>query len=360
MNIKKIIQTILCVTCISILRLPQIACDTTSDEKQRKKRVSVYSHGFGEYGPSNGPTYPDAPGQVFKACFYTKPAVHELANYLKDKLDEGNDTIDLEGRSCGAGTVINCLDKLINYDQNPDYFATTKIISKSCADEIIAAINRGSIDLTVPFLSLKKAKAVSIPSGYLSTTSIVAACGVAHCRGMFGQLLEKMHYNSTSLKNLAVALATGVVAHYTLGSIVKNSWATVIDGVIMPCISRFNYDPFHAKPLDSVERLRGHITCPLLLHVCKNDRVLENPDEDTVKLYDALRTGNESKTHIVLSEPTDGWHNAPSFKYLQSKKAFNTKYGLHGEQCNDKNNNTLLDTQPTPEELRLKICSPGQ
>lgn len=43
-----------------------------------KNIVKVYSHGFGEPGGVNGPTYPDAPGQINKAVFYTKSAVHAL------------------------------------------------------------------------------------------------------------------------------------------------------------------------------------------------------------------------------------------------------------------------------------------
>ena len=93
------------------------------DTKKEKKRVKVSSHGFGEDGSGKGPRYPDAPGQLLKACFYTKPAVHTLADYLKDKVDEGYDAVDLEARSCGAGTAVNCLDKLIHYEKNPNYFS---------------------------------------------------------------------------------------------------------------------------------------------------------------------------------------------------------------------------------------------
>jgi len=324
------------------------------NNENTKRRVTVYSHGFGEYGSSIGPTYPDAPGVISKAVFYTKPAVHTLANYLKKKIDEGYLAIHLEARSCGAGTAINCLAKLAHYNQDPRYFDGTAIKSKADADAIVNAINNGSLHLTVPFLGVKKAIAIAIPSACLGYTSILAAGGAAYHWGVFDRALTAMGVTSTPARALT-AIATSIAASYALSSGAKNFWAALIDTTVLPCITRFHYNPFHIKPLKAAQKLKGHIKCPTLIHCCKQDGVLESPDEDTVQFYAALRTSNKERTHIYLSEPGDGWHNAPSAGHRKVEEAFKAKYNIESSKKLSSPSPPFASTQPTPEQLRRSI-----
>ncbi len=63
MNIPKFFHLVLVVSVFSIVHCLGM-------EEGSKKRVRVYSHGFGEPGDREGITYPDAPGELSKACFY--------------------------------------------------------------------------------------------------------------------------------------------------------------------------------------------------------------------------------------------------------------------------------------------------
>src|SRR5260221_596665 len=143
------------------------------NETKAKRAYVVYSHGFGEgedYNDRNSfihlgdsismPVYPDAPGQLNRAVFYTKPAVHTLVNDLHEKAQkEDCESIRLVGRSCGAGTAINSLAKLAHYDENKDYFEGSDIRSKDDADKIMQKINNGAFIATAPFLHVRKANA---------------------------------------------------------------------------------------------------------------------------------------------------------------------------------------------------------
>jgi len=326
----------------------------------------VYSHGFGESGEGkwqfkflgdkiSAPVYPDAPGNLGKAVFYTKPAVHTLANHLYDIAHkEDCKKIVLVGRSCGAGTALNCLAKLANYEKNREYFNGSQIASSEDAQKIIAKINNGALIKTAPFLSLRKANAIAIPSSVLAGATMVgvtaaASCvGPSFCEGTMDSEVAKWGF-----------LAAGVAVYYILGDCIKNAYAHGIVRWIMPKISNNNFDPHHADPLQSVEQLRGKLQCPMLLHFNKNDKVLENPDEDTVKVYDALKG---DKMHIIITD--DSWHNGDSSQFNAALNKFNAQY-LKDEKKSTKKNDTLvhqtknglriIDTQPTVQELRTQI-----
>ncbi|HTM06714.1 MAG TPA: hypothetical protein VL201_05765 [Patescibacteria group bacterium] len=152
---------------------------------QAKTWKTCYSHGFGE--PSQiverGPSYSGAPvadGQapdLTNTSFYTRNDVIILANWLQTNcIKQGYNAIYLQARSCGAGTAINCLYKLIHYDQDPKYFENSEIKSPKDAQEIIQAINNGALEFTVPFLDLRKANVLIIASqvgGYGATFFIL-------------------------------------------------------------------------------------------------------------------------------------------------------------------------------------------
>ena len=184
------------------------------------------------------------------------------------------------------------------------------IQSNEDAECILDAVNKGSLELTVPLLSLKKTKVVANLSG-------------------------------------------------TLGYWFKGLFATIIDGT-MYCVTRGNYNPFHIKPISAVKNLRGKIKCPVLIHQCTQDGVLKNPDADTVKLYDALREGNEDQTHIILSKNDGGWHNALSIQHVAVQNKFREQYGIEQNLVykhiqDDKN--LFARTQPSIDQLWAQIFS---
>jgi hypothetical protein len=300
-----------------------------------KNIVKVYSHGFGEPGGVNGPTYPDAPGQINKAVFYTKSAVHALANYLKGAGDNGR-RIYLKGRSCGAGIVINCLYQLLYYD--PVYFEGTAIKSKEDAQAIIDGINRGALELTVPLLSLKKVKVIDTASNFGGYST--AAVGVGALFYMMGAAVLP-----------PVGLVSAGYASYKLvsavGSRLQNLSACSSNEYIVPAISGQHYDPSHIAPIDAVSSLQDRVKCPVLLHFCKNDGVVANPDEDTIEVYKSLRQGNENNTYIILTD--DDSHNyAPhNSQYQQFHRKFADMVYGYGPK--------IAENQPSVQELGQQI-----
>lgn len=315
-----------------------------------KKTYMVYSHGFGEDGERNSkkrythlgdnssmPIYPDAPGQLNKAVFYTKPAVHMLVNHLYEiaqKEDCGS--IRLVGYSCGAGTAINCLAKLAHYDENKEYFKGTRIHSKDDADKIMQKINDGAFVATAPFLHVCKANAVAQQSEWLSAVTIAGATAVV------ASSLSKDKVDSRAAQ-FGLFAAGSLAADYAVGDYLKKTYAQGIVTYVLPYITGGHFDPYHEDPLQSAEQLRGKLTCPILLHFHKQDGVLGNPDEDTIKVYDALK---DDKTHIIITD--DAWHNSRSQQFTSELEKFDKKY-LKNEHVN------MRDTQPCVEELRKKI-----
>ncbi len=342
-NIKK--QTI--VSCLLFFTFNTKTDTNESNEKPTKKLHVVYSHGFGEDGrirqwvrtlgdSHSAVVYPDSPGRWDVAVLYTKPAVHELANHLYERVEEGHDAIALVGYSCGAGTGLNGLAALLNYD--PDYFKGTKITSKAEADKIIAAINNGALVDTGTFLSLDKYKPVSTASTYLSHATLAA--GTLAAWSICSSALE----GKTSQSNINLASLISASAVYMLfGDQLKKSYSSGIKYEIAPRVTNYNFDPHHPEPINEVEKLRGKITCPILLHFHKNDGVLENPDHDTIKIYDALKG---EKTHIIITD--DGSHKKQSQQFIDELHKFNEKYF----KCKDLD---LKYTQPTVDELKKQI-----
>jgi hypothetical protein len=291
--------------------------------------IEVYSHGFGETGGANGPTYPDAPGRMDKAVFYTRPSVICLTNYLHHKVNKkGYNKIYLLASSCGAGIAINCLYKLIHY--NDDYFQGTSIQSKQDAQKIIDAINNGAIDITVPFLSIKKAKIVD-------TSTTIGGYGLASAG--VGALLYITGTATLPVIGLPLVLYGSYQLINTVGDLSKSTSTSCIDDYIVPAISNQHYDSEHIKPIDAVAFLKNIIKCPVLLHFCKKDGVLANPDEDTITVYESFRMGNEHNT---------SHNNSPdNCQYKQLQKQFKDMVrgrGPHISEC-----------QPTVQTLRDMI-----
>lgn len=322
-----------------------------------KRDYVVYSHGFGEgswYNDKNSfaflgdesymPVYPDAPGQLQKAVFYTKPAVHTLANDLHEIAQkEDCESIRLVGRSCGAGTALNCLAKLANYDKNSEYFNGSGISSKGDADKIMQKINKGAFVATAPFLHVRKANGIAIPSKILAGASVAgataAACyyGPSLCKNSVDPEVAKWGF-----------LSAGLATYYAFGDCIKKMYEQGIVNWIVPSVTNGHFDPRHDTPLQSVEQLRGKLTCPKLLHFNAQDWVFENPDEDTIKVYDALK---DDKTHIIITD--DAWHNSRSHQFAAELKKFNQKYLK--DQNDMQVNIDMQVTQPTVKDLRRQI-----
>ncbi len=314
------------------------------------KRMVVYSHGFGEgfYNDSQSfaflgdsvaaPIYPDAPGNLSVAVFYTRPAVIKLADSLYDAvIIDNNTSIVLVGRSCGAGTAINCLEKLINYD--PKYFEGSKITTAKQAHEIVNAVNNGAFIATVPLLHLKKVNVISISSTIMGGLTYAGAI-------LGGHLYSKTDRMDSNREMMKLALlSAGLMTYYATSDLVKNFYSSLLIRFIVSKLSNNYYDPNHQHPLDAIEKLRGKLTCPILLHFNRHDGVLEDPDSDTIHVYELLAG---DKTHVIITD--DASHNEASLQFMKVLSDFKSKYM-------DGNDVDLSATQPTVDEFKKQVES---
>jgi hypothetical protein len=265
--------------------------------------------------------------------------VHALANYLKGARDNERG-IYLKGRSCGAGIAINCLYQLFYYD--PVYFEGTAIKSKEDAEKIVNAVNRGALELTVPLLSLKKTKIID-------TASNIGGYGIA--AATVGALFYTMGAAALPPVGLVSASYAAYKLIWTVGESLKKVSTYSSNKYLVPTISNQHYDPEHIAPIDAVPFLKNCIKCPVLLHFCKNDGVLANPDEDTVKVYECLREGNETNTYILITDD-DGHNNAPlNGQYARFHSKFEDMvYHFDG---------VITENRPTVAELIKQIFGPS-
>jgi hypothetical protein len=288
--------------------------------------VFVFSHGFGEgiernlgYAywqtifqgkPSLAiPIYPDAPAQFRKACFYTKPAVITLAQELKKQvIEQQKSRIHLFGRSCGASTAINCLALLSNYKDYTAYFQNSDITSED-AQQIMQAINSGSLFVHVPFLGLHKARVVSRLGAGLRLSTLPLAFLAVSSLGT-----EKFF-----------ACAASILTYMIIGPQIQKTYNTKLVPQMVRIISNNHFDPVHASPLESVEQLKGKLSCPVLIHVYAHDGIVDNPDADTTKIYTCMKEGND-KVHMYVSKT--GSHNDDSDEAIGIMQDFVQKYNL--------------------------------
>lgn len=338
-----------------------VSSSSAMNHQSDKKTCVVYSHGFGESGEGkddfqlkgyevSNPIYPDAPGQIDKAVFYTKAAVHTLANHLHKKIvQDKNNSLVLIGRSCGAGTAFNCLAKLTDYDAK--YFEGSAIKNKEEAEEIIAALNNGALINVVPFLSLRKANAVAIPSNWIAGLAVAVSTLAAYRLKGSSFMSEHVGLAGTKFGFFAI----GAAAYSMFADLLKKICASGIVRWIVPMVTGYKFDPHHVEPIQSIELLRGKLTCPILLQCCGNDRVLENPDNETIKMYDSLKG---DKTHIVITKK--GWHNDLPMEFFGAFNNFKNRYINNSEKKNENygvnvQKDVMANTQPTVDELREKI-----
>jgi len=296
------------------------------DKKKYHKPHIVYSHGIGD--KSSGLSYhvfgtndlsvPEYPW----TCFYTKRAVHILANRLYEKvIEQKKQSILLEGFSCGAGTAINCLNKLIHYDES--YFEGSIIRSKKDANTIIRAINNGGLVISDPLLSLYKTTHVELISHTLMAETLVLA-----------YLMSRHSFPDQYIRFVGLAAA---------GAMIQKAYEHGLVYVGAPLITSGHYNPFHEDPIDAIGGLQGKLTCPILLHFNGSYGPLKNYNTDKIKVYEALY-GN--KTHILISK--EGSHNVVSPEFEKLLKNFCAHYFM-GDTID------LSRTQLTVDELKKSL-----
>ena len=320
----------------------------------RKELTTVYSHGFGESSYHyNGPTYSDAGGKWYKARFCTQEPVHLLAEYLKKVVNGSNNGVYLDSLSCGAGTALICLSKLANYESDTAYFQGTSIKQKD-AQNIINAINGGGVRLSLPFLSIKKTVPVALAADFLSLCTFA---GVIYWCLLHFTLFAAPGRKYGKVKGiLCSTLAIGL--YYKNSLEVKDLYSSLIDILVVPCLTSFHYNPFHIKPIDAVEGLRGKITCPVLIQCSSDDGLVVN--DDIWKVYDVFKAGNKNNVYISVSDAHTHFNYFEDKMHMEIKKYFERYVCNVGDMADSRCLvPDIIDRlqSTTVEELKRRIAS---
>jgi hypothetical protein len=297
--------------------------------------------------------YADAAGRLHNAHFYTQPAVHTLARAFYNKIiTQQHNSVILVGFSCGAATIINCLAELCNNAHAQEkYSEKTLPITTQDTRSILSALNQGALVLSAPLLDMRTVKAIQRTATLFEISSIAGICAA-----LSRIISPSMHHMPPLIKKYGVtALAIGM--HCAIGRYLKNYFMHPIIYTFLPHITNYQFNPLHPTPRENSAKLKGKLTCPILLHFHAHDGVLENPAEDIVQLYDAIKNDT---THIIIT--TDGHHKKGSRQFSEALTVFQKHYF-------PKNGDTLLSdeewkfwckkTQPTSTQLGEqlnKIC----
>lgn len=300
---------------------------------QNEKLVHLYSHGFGENGPFGngtaytadveGPAFPDAPGQLDVAVFYTKPAVDVLADHVNHVLTRSpeqepflhpprdkdvQNKLLIEGLSCGAGTLINFLARLYAGEHDSAEKETMKKIDSAFKGFILG----------VPFLDVKRVASLCYAAKVVAIGMTVGSYKLLKfALKKYSKTVDTEKTTDTAKKLAAYCMVlplTYVVAH--------KAFMYGITRFIFPWFTGYRFDPTYPTPLESLEKIKGKIKVPVLLHFCKDDGTLINEKDDILKTYRAFREGNGKQTFIVLTEPGEGSHNQPSDRWLNVRQTF--------------------------------------
>lgn len=284
----------------------------------------VNSYGLKNIISQSSPKFPDALTNVFKASFYTKQAVHILANHLYDNIL--NKKACLVGNSRGGGTIITCLAQLIDYENNKDYFKGSKIQKKSHATAILAAINKGALVLKVPLLDVRNTLYAEYPSKIIGAGLTFAAVVTAYfylalfVEDKIAVCMPKMILPYV----VAVSFAgSGFLSHYLFSRSMNKAVSAALVTIILPIITCGNFNPFHQTPLQAIDLLKGKITCPVMLQYSSNDEILGDQTQGMKKLFEALSENNEDR--VTLIKTNDG-HDGYSQEFDDAMEVFNTSY----------------------------------
>lgn len=240
--------------------------------------VKAIASAFGIFNDDDryAPYFPDAGGYYSRTVLYTKPAVVILVKQLNDVIQSGKSAIHLVAHSCGGGIAINMLAKLVHYEKNSNYFENTGITLEH-AKAIMAALKKGSINITAPLLSAERSKSIIWLGGVLSASTCTIGTG-----SLYYAIADKVQKFIGPIATNLGFVGAGLYAYYVIGQKLKNMYIKKGVRYIMPLVSRYNFDPLHPTPLDVLEELEdGLIT---RLHVCAHDDIVDISAEDMEKL----------------------------------------------------------------------------
>jgi hypothetical protein len=305
--IRRMLAFMLIIPCLSVCSFAEVVSEKVSEAAvvvahgfggrggKHKRFVKAIAQAFGVYSDDSrhAPSFPDAGGYYSKTVLYTRPAVLVLVQQLRDVIQSGKDAIHLVAHSCGGGTVITMLAHLIHYEENKDYFKNTDI-SLENAKAILAALKKGSINITAPLLSAERSKSIIRLGGVLSAGTCMATCAgfyyaaadkvkqfVAPYVGSYVGDKFKEFISPAVVTNVGF-VGAGLGAYYAFGKKLKNMYIKKGIRYIMPLVSRYNFDPLHPTPLELLDALEdGLIT---RLHICEQDEIVDISPEDIEKL----------------------------------------------------------------------------
>ncbi|HLW72608.1 MAG TPA: hypothetical protein VKR54_01025 [Candidatus Babeliales bacterium] len=243
-----------------------------------KSFVKAIARAFGVFNDDSrhAPDFPDAGGYYSRTVLYTKPAVLVLVQKLNEVIQNGKTVIHLVAHSCGGGTAINMLAKLIDYEKNKDYFEDAGI-TLAHAQAILAALKRGSINITAPLLTAEKSQTIMRMGAALSAGTCMAACA-----GLYYAAADLVQSVVGSVATEFGCVAAGLGAYYVLGKQLKRLYVKYGIRYIMPLVSRYNFDPYHPTPLESLDVLEDGIITRVQL--CADDEIVHFASEDVEKL----------------------------------------------------------------------------
>lgn len=289
-------RRIISVIMLFLLNVSCISLYSSADYSLSDDTVVVVAHGFGGTGGKDkwfvkaisyafgifnddsrhAPDFPDSGGYFSRTVLYTRPAVIVLIKQLNDLIQDGKKAIHLVAHSCGGGVVINMLAKLTDYENNQHYFENTGI-TLAHTKAIVAALKKGSINITAPLLGAERARFIIATGALLSGATCMAICA-----GLYGVTSGKLKaaIPSSIIKGGFVGLGLGM--YQVLGKQLKEMYIKGGIRYIMPLVSRYNFDPYHPTPLESLEVLEdGLIT---RLQLCAYDEIIHFAPEDIAKL----------------------------------------------------------------------------
>lgn len=320
-----------------------------------EKIFDVYSHGLGQQGdPSTGPVY-DYSGQKIKdSSFYGQRNIQQLIDKLKEAGNQ--EPIQLEGMSMGGGIVLTALGELCKAADNTSH-CIERITPKE-AQDLINKINQGYIILNVPIFSMQHTQIMVFASrlSSLITVNIIGYCAY--------YLLEKYNqknscFNVTLVLGLALLLYNPLIKKYS----------TFYDKKIIPWLISENYNPNLNTPLQAAQIIRKHITCPILIHISKNDELLWRSKKDILQLLNALvqnplNNNNNTNSPTCLLLSGDGTHDQNNNNFNDIKQEF-IKNPQSYAPCttmsqgnNLDSNSSLYDWTLAPESVYINYKEP--
>lgn len=275
---------------------------------------SIYSHGLGEQGNSStGPVY-DYSGQKIKnSSFYGQTNINIFINYLlQNEQAKSSQTITIEGMSMGASVVLTALGELCKAADNTSHCLGD--ITEQAAKKIIEKINQGYIILDVPIFSMQHTQVMVFAS---RLSGLITASAIGICAYF---LLKK--YNQKNIYfNIMLSFGCALLLYNRL----IQFYVHLYDKKIIPWLISENYNPNLDTPLQAAQIIRQYITCPILIHISKNDELLSHAKNDIAQLWNALvqnplNNNTNNLTYLLLSG--DGTHDQNNNDFGHIKQEF--------------------------------------